>query len=64
MTSTEYRTALAKLGLSQMDAARLFDVSDRTGRRWALGEGRVPTLVATLLRLMIKGKITAKDLAS
>lgn len=57
MTTEEYRAALDKLGMSQAAAARLFTVSDRTSRRWALG-GSIPMGTAIVLRLMVKKKIT------
>jgi DNA-binding transcriptional regulator YdaS (Cro superfamily) len=62
MTAHQYRAALAKLGLSQIAAARLLGSADRTSRRWALGERSVPPAVAILLKLMIAGKITPDDL--
>ncbi len=51
MTHAEYRSALDRLGLSQVEAARLLHVDERTSRRWALGERDVPAPVALLLRL-------------
>lgn len=62
MTATQFRTALDRLGLSQVGAARLLGADGRTARRWALGERSVPTPVAILLRLMLVGKITADDI--
>lgn len=61
MTANQFRAAIARLDLSQVGAARLVGADPRTGRRWALGERPVPECVAILLRLMIKGKITIKD---
>lgn len=61
MTANQFRTAIDKLGLSQVGAARLVGADPRTGRRWALGERPVPGCVAILLRLLLKGKITIKD---
>lgn len=60
MTANQYRGALAKLGLSQVGAARLFGVNEATSRRWAASG--VHGTVEILLRLMIAGKITAKDI--
>lgn len=62
MTSNQYRAALAKLGLSQLAAARLLQADGRTSRRWALGERSIPPTVAVLLRLLLKGKVTAADI--
>lgn len=35
MTATQYRAALARLGLTQVEAARLLGVTARTSRNWA-----------------------------
>ena len=61
MTANQFRTALDRLGLSQLGAARLFNANDRTVRRWALGERSVPDGVAILLRLLVAKKITVAD---
>ena len=63
MTPEQYRAALAALGLSQVEAARLLAADARTSRRWALGERPVPALVANLLRAAVAGKIDLKDIA-
>jgi transcriptional regulator with XRE-family HTH domain len=55
MSATEYRDALAKLGLTQVGAARLMGVSDRTSRRWASGEQDIPPPVERLIRAYIDG---------
>lgn len=60
MTANQYRAALAKLGLSQVGAARLFGVNEVTGRRWA--KNGVTGTAVILLRLLLAGKITAKDI--
>lgn len=62
MTHTEFRGALDRLGLSQIRAAKLFGVTDRASRSWALGENKIPQSVAILLRLLTAGKITLLDL--
>ena len=62
MTANQFRAALDRLGLSQLEAARLFKSNDRTVRRWAIGERSVPPTVAIMLKLMLAGKITADDL--
>lgn len=59
--ATEYRAALASLGLSQVGAAKLLRVGDRTSRRWAAGD-EIPAAVAYLLRLMVKHKVKPGDL--
>lgn len=62
MTANQFRTALNRLELSQLGAARLFGADGRTARRWALGERSIPEPVAILLRLMLAGKIRADDI--
>ena len=42
VTPTDFRAALARLGLTQAGAARLLGVDERTARRWARGERQVP----------------------
>lgn len=59
MTPNQYRAAIAKLGLSQVGAARLFGVNDVTSRRWA--KSGVSGTVVILLRLMLAGRITVED---
>jgi DNA-binding transcriptional regulator YiaG len=61
MTANQFRAALDRLELSQLEAARLFNANGRTARRWALGERSVPEPVAILLRLMLAGKLTVDD---
>lgn len=62
MTASQFRSALNRLELSQLGAARLFGADGRTARRWALGERGVPPTVAILLKLMLAGKISADDI--
>jgi DNA-binding transcriptional regulator YiaG len=62
MTTAEFRAALERLGLTQVAAAKLFDASARTARRWALGEVPVPSTVAMLLHLLLRGKIKIRDI--
>jgi len=47
MTPTEFRLALAALGLSQRGAAKLWGINERTVRTWA--KKGPPQLVASLL---------------
>lgn len=60
MTANQYRSALDRLGLTQVGAARLFGVNEATSRRWAAGG--VHGTVEILLRLMLAGKITQADI--
>lgn len=62
MTANQFRSALSRLDLSQVGAARLVGADPRTARRWALGERPIPDCVAILLRLMLAGKLTAADI--
>lgn len=67
MTAPEFRAALAALNLSQVGAAKLFGVNDRTARRWASGDQEVPRVVALCLRLMVNYRVpvaAAEALAS
>lgn len=62
MTAKQFQSAIDRLGLSQVGAARLLGADPRTARRWALGERSVPTPIEILLRLMLAGKISADDI--
>ena len=61
MTANQFRAALARLELSQLGAARLFGVGERSPRRWASGDADVPPPVAILLNLLLENKITKAD---
>ena len=54
MTATQYRAAIASLGLSQERAGDWLGISPRTSQGYALGEYPVPEPVAKLLRLVVK----------
>ena len=54
MNSDSFRHALGRCGISQVAAAKLFDVNERTVRRWASGEDSVPKAVQIALVLMLK----------
>jgi hypothetical protein len=54
MTANQYRSAIEKLGLSQVRAAAFLGVSPRTSQGYALGEYPVPEAIAKLLRLMVR----------
>jgi hypothetical protein len=64
MNAQEYRDALERLKLTQLDAGELFNVGARTSRRWALGQARVPTSVAMLLRLMVRKRVEPNDVVA
>jgi hypothetical protein len=61
VTPTQYKTALAALGLSQERAGDWLGVGRRTSQGWALGEYPVPEPVAKLLRLCVKMKLDPED---
>jgi hypothetical protein len=52
MKASEYRAALAVLGLTASAAEKLFGVDQLTSRRWASGEQEVPRAVGLCLLLM------------
>lgn len=62
MTPTQFRTALDRLDLTQVGAARLFGADQRTARRWASGERAIPNPVVIMLRLLLAKKITVEDI--
>ena len=53
MTANQFRATLARLGLSQRGASRLFDVNERTVRRWVAGDIAVPEGIVEHLRQML-----------
>ena len=62
MSPTQFRKALDKLEMTQTDIGKLLRLGDRTPRRWALEEARIPFTAEALMKLMVSGKITPKDL--
>lgn len=54
MTPTQYKAAIASLGLSQERAGEWLGISPRTSQGYAMGEYPVPEPVAKLLRLVVK----------
>lgn len=57
MTPAEFDRAIATLGLTQVRAAGMFNVNDRTCRRWVLGEVAIPDHIESILRIMVHGNI-------
>jgi DNA-binding transcriptional regulator YiaG len=53
MTPDQFRTAINKLGLSQVAAARLFGVDEETSRQWANGERDIPAPAVRFLHYLI-----------
>lgn len=64
MTAKQFRVMLTKLQMSQRGVARLFRVNERTSRRWALGELKVPQDVAENLAKLAAGTITLEKIQS
>jgi hypothetical protein len=62
MTTTEYRAALNKLGLSIVGSAEYVGISHRQSQRYANGVTPVAGPVAKLLRLAIRIELSADDL--
>lgn len=60
MTADQYRESIEQLGLSQVAAARLLGVDERTSRRWASGERDVPGPAAQFLRYLLAVKQTGE----
>ena len=54
MHSLQFRKLLEKAGLTQVEAARLIDVTDRTMRRYVSGETPVPRVVIYALLHVIE----------
>lgn len=64
MNPSDYRAALAALGLTQAAFGRLLALDKATPNRWATGAVPVPRSVALLLQLLASGKVTLADIES
>jgi hypothetical protein len=62
MTRQEYAETIAKLGLTQVGAAKFLKIGDRTSRRWISGASKIPHAVELLFDLMIVFDVKPKDL--
>ena len=60
MTANQYETALAKLGLSQVAAAKFLGISIRAAHGYANG-ATIPEPIAKLLRLMVRLELKPED---
>lgn len=60
MTNEQYRKALAKLDLTQGQAAKFLGISIRTSNGYA-NDRVIPEYIAKLLRLMIRLKLKPED---
>ena len=54
MSPQQFRNALRRLRLSQVQAARRLSVNERTVRRWVAGASRIPESVALLLHTWLR----------
>jgi hypothetical protein len=59
--TTEFARALDALGITQRQAARLFNVNVRHVRRWRHGDRHVPRGVSIVLNLLIAQKVTLAE---
>lgn len=59
MTGEQYKKAIERLGLTQVEAGKWLGVSGRTGQNYA-SKGP-PEVVAMLLRLMLKQGLMPED---
>jgi hypothetical protein len=64
MTGTQYSATIAKFGLTPYAAARVLGVSLRQSHRYASGESAIPRPVVKLLRLALRYRLTADQLAA
>jgi len=60
-SDTEFRAALATLGLAQTRIAEMFAVSPRSVRRWRRGDRRVPRAVGIVCNLLTTGVVTIEQ---
>ena len=56
MSPQQFRDALRRLRLSQVQAAKRLSVNERTVRRWVAGDSRIPESVALLLQSWLKAR--------
>lgn len=57
MTPTDLRATITRLGLSQVGAAKVLGIDDRTMRRWIAGEREISPPAILALRMMVNYKI-------
>ena len=61
MKPTEYRSILARLGLTQSWVGETLARDSSRGRKWGSGNAPISKPIAAILRLMDRGKITPDD---
>jgi hypothetical protein len=59
MTADDFKTAIAKVGLTQEASGEFFGKYKRLGQGWATGERPVPFLVQHCLEFMVANEIQA-----
>jgi hypothetical protein len=59
----EYEELMQRLGFDDDDCMSLFGHAGRTARRYRYGEGVPPLATIKLLRLMLRGVLTKKQVA-
>ena len=64
MKAAQYTAAIDRLGLTPYGASPVLGVSLRQSHRYASGESPVPHPVAKLLRLALRYRLTADQLAA
>lgn len=64
MTGAEYQDAIDKIGISQVGAAKLFGVNEKTSRDWKADRYPPPRCVELLLKVMIKFGIRPDQVAN
>ncbi len=57
MTSTAFRSALARLQMTQRAFAAYCGSDERTVRRWAKGDQDIPRWVPVMVGLMERGRV-------
>ena len=55
LSPQQFRRALRRLRLSQVEAARRLGVNERTVRRWVAGASRIPESVSLVLQVWLRG---------
>ena len=64
MTSLQFAAALKELGFTRSFAAYLLEQSRSTISRWVQGSCTMPIAAAVIIRLLLAGKLTVKDIES
>ena len=62
MTPTQFRNALRHLRLGQTGMARLLGEEPRTIRRWIAGDTRIPRGTVMIIRALLVGDLTKKQI--